>query len=216
MGVSSTYDERYGSSTLQAPPGSYDAPDIFGTLYQVAQGMSQSAYGATMPTYGMDVDVDAYSLGTLSPARYTIYVNPTNWGTKPPIVWVNQTPTIEMYRGSTLLTTSSSGSLTFEVFASAGYNVKLSGRTATQYQLYYTATPLTPTVQFSAISGAANEGNTGGSAVTVQATLSAVSTQTVSVPISYSGTASAGTDYTTRQPASPSQLGKPRAVQHSL
>ena len=53
-----------------------------------------------------------------------------------------------------------------------------------------------PTVQFTAASSSSNEGNSGGTTVTVQATLSAASTQTVTVPISYAGTASSGTDYT--------------------
>jgi Ca2+-binding RTX toxin-like protein len=53
-----------------------------------------------------------------------------------------------------------------------------------------------PTVQFTTTAGSANEGNTGSTTVTVQATLSAASTQTVTIPISYSGTASPGTDYT--------------------
>jgi len=53
-----------------------------------------------------------------------------------------------------------------------------------------------PTVQFSTTSGSSNEGNSGTSTITVQATLSAASTQAVTVPISYSGTASFGTDYT--------------------
>jgi hypothetical protein len=53
-----------------------------------------------------------------------------------------------------------------------------------------------PTVQFTTTSGSANEGNSGTSTVTVQATLSAASTQAVTVPITYSGTATLGTDYT--------------------
>jgi hypothetical protein len=53
-----------------------------------------------------------------------------------------------------------------------------------------------PLVQFTTTSGSANEGNSGTSTVTVQATLSAASTQAVTVPITYSGTATAGTDYT--------------------
>lgn len=52
------------------------------------------------------------------------------------------------------------------------------------------------TVQFSTTSSSDNEGNSGNTTVTVQATLSAASTQAVTVPITYSGTASSGTDYT--------------------
>ncbi|NBP40970.1 MAG: hypothetical protein EBV34_21595, partial [Betaproteobacteria bacterium] len=52
-----------------------------------------------------------------------------------------------------------------------------------------------PTLQFSTASGSANEGNSGSSTITVQATLSAASTQTVTVPIAYSGSASSGIDY---------------------
>ena len=52
-----------------------------------------------------------------------------------------------------------------------------------------------PSLQFSTASGSANEGNSGGTTVTVQATLSAASTQTVTVPITYSGNATQGTDY---------------------
>jgi hypothetical protein len=51
-------------------------------------------------------------------------------------------------------------------------------------------------IQFAATSGTSNEGNTALSVVTVQTTLSAASTQTVTIPISYSGTATQGTDYT--------------------
>jgi len=53
-----------------------------------------------------------------------------------------------------------------------------------------------PAVQFATTSGSANEGNSGSTTVTVQATLSAASTQVVTVPITYSGTATSGTDYT--------------------
>jgi hypothetical protein len=52
-----------------------------------------------------------------------------------------------------------------------------------------------PTVQFASSSGASNEGNSGISVVTVQATLSAASTQAVTVPVTYSGTATSGTDH---------------------
>ncbi|NDD13910.1 MAG: hypothetical protein EB072_14990, partial [Betaproteobacteria bacterium] len=52
-----------------------------------------------------------------------------------------------------------------------------------------------PTVQFSSTSSSANEGNSGSTTVTVQATLSAASTQAVTVPISYSGTATSASDY---------------------
>jgi hypothetical protein len=53
-----------------------------------------------------------------------------------------------------------------------------------------------PTVHFSIIGSSANEGNSGSTTVTVQATLSAISAQTVTVPVTYSGTATSGTDYT--------------------
>ncbi|NDD14295.1 MAG: hypothetical protein EB072_17050, partial [Betaproteobacteria bacterium] len=45
------------------------------------------------------------------------------------------------------------------------------------------------TIQFASTMRSANEGNSGSTMVTVQATLSAASTQTVTVPITYSGTA---------------------------
>ena len=50
-------------------------------------------------------------------------------------------------------------------------------------------------IQFAATSGSATEGNSGTSTITVQATLSAASTQAVTVPVTYSGTATSGTDY---------------------
>jgi hypothetical protein len=53
-----------------------------------------------------------------------------------------------------------------------------------------------PTVHFSIISSSAIEGNNGSTTANVQAALSAASTQTVTVPISYSGTATQGADYT--------------------
>ncbi|NBP40475.1 MAG: hypothetical protein EBV34_18985, partial [Betaproteobacteria bacterium] len=52
-----------------------------------------------------------------------------------------------------------------------------------------------PTVQFSASSSSANEGNSGTSTITIDAVLSAASSQAVTVPITYSGTATSGTDY---------------------
>lgn len=52
-----------------------------------------------------------------------------------------------------------------------------------------------PTVQFSSTSSAVVEGNNGNATVTLQATLSARSTQAVTVPVTYSGTATSGTDY---------------------
>jgi hypothetical protein len=55
---------------------------------------------------------------------------------------------------------------------------------------------MAPTVQFTTASGSAPEGKSGTSTDKVQATLSAASTQAVTVPISYAGTATSGTDYT--------------------
>ncbi len=55
--------------------------------------------------------------------------------------------------------------------------------------------PVVPTLQFASMSGSVNEGNTGSTTVTVQASLSAASSQAVTVPITYSGTATSGTDY---------------------
>ena len=52
-----------------------------------------------------------------------------------------------------------------------------------------------PSIQFASTTSSANEGNSGSSTVTVQAVLSAASTQTVTVPIAYSGTATEGADY---------------------
>ncbi|NDD13642.1 MAG: hypothetical protein EB072_13595, partial [Betaproteobacteria bacterium] len=52
-----------------------------------------------------------------------------------------------------------------------------------------------PTLQFSTASGSANEGNSGTTTITIDAVLSAASTQTVTVPIAYSGSASSGIDY---------------------
>ena len=57
-------------------------------------------------------------------------------------------------------------------------------------------TSLAPTIQFSISSGSAAEGNSGTSTVTVQAELSIASTKAVTVPITYSGAATLGTDYT--------------------
>jgi hypothetical protein len=59
-----------------------------------------------------------------------------------------------------------------------------------------TGMPATISMSFTTMSGSANEGNSGLSTVTVQATLSAASIQAVTVPITYSGTATSGTDYT--------------------
>jgi hypothetical protein len=50
-------------------------------------------------------------------------------------------------------------------------------------------------VQFKAMSGSANEGNSGNTTVSVEAILSAAATQTVTVPITYAGTATSGKDY---------------------
>ncbi|NBP40474.1 MAG: hypothetical protein EBV34_18980, partial [Betaproteobacteria bacterium] len=54
---------------------------------------------------------------------------------------------------------------------------------------------LAPTVQFASTSRSANEGNSGTTTITIDAVLSAASTQTVTVPITYSGTATSGSDY---------------------
>jgi len=56
-------------------------------------------------------------------------------------------------------------------------------------------TPALPIIQFASMTSSANEGNTSNTTITVQATLSAASTQTVTVPITYSGTATSGSDY---------------------
>jgi hypothetical protein len=53
-----------------------------------------------------------------------------------------------------------------------------------------------PTIQFTTTAGSANEGNSGNTTVKIEATLSAISAQTVTVPVTYSGTATSGTDYT--------------------
>jgi len=76
MSVSSTYDERYGSDTREAPPGNYDAPEFFGTIYQLAEGVSNSAFGAINPPYGVTLDIDLYGLGSLSSGRYKLYATP--------------------------------------------------------------------------------------------------------------------------------------------
>ncbi|NDG04508.1 MAG: hypothetical protein EB121_04070, partial [Alphaproteobacteria bacterium] len=65
------------------------------------------------------------------------------------------------------------------------------------------------TIQFASTSSSANEGNSGTSTITIDAVLSAASSQAVTVPITYSGTA------TTLQRASPSLRARLRGVQAS-
>ena len=92
------------------------------------------------------------------------------------------------------LTTDSKGA----VYMAGGTEGNLYGQTNSgnsdaflaKYQLQV------PILQFSTASGSASEGNSGSTTINVQATLSAASTQAVTVPISYSGSASSGTDYT--------------------
>jgi hypothetical protein len=52
-----------------------------------------------------------------------------------------------------------------------------------------------PTISFATTTGAANEGNSGTQTVNVTANLSSAATTAVTVPITYSGTATSGTDY---------------------
>ena len=53
-----------------------------------------------------------------------------------------------------------------------------------------------PSVQFTSTTGTANEGNSGTQTVTATAQLSTAAVSTVTIPVTYSGTATAGTDYT--------------------
>ncbi len=53
-----------------------------------------------------------------------------------------------------------------------------------------------PTISFATTTSAANEGNSGNQIVNVTANLSSATTAAVTVPITYSGTATSGTDYT--------------------
>jgi hypothetical protein len=52
-----------------------------------------------------------------------------------------------------------------------------------------------PSISFTTISGAANEGHSGNQAVNVTANLSSATTAAVTVPITYGGTATSGADY---------------------
>jgi hypothetical protein len=61
--------------------------------------------------------------------------------------------------------------------------------------LGYEHTTQSPLVQFAVVSSAANEGNSDNTTITLQWALSAASRQVISVPLSFSGTATSGVDY---------------------
>ncbi|NBO83663.1 MAG: hypothetical protein EBU75_12875, partial [Betaproteobacteria bacterium] len=88
-----------------------------------------------------------------------------------------------------------SGSISWTVSDNGLTNGASDSKSVTESLSVTVAAPILPTVQFSQATGSSNEGNSGSSTITVQAVLSAASTQAVTVPISYSGTASSGTDY---------------------
>jgi hypothetical protein len=58
------------------------------------------------------------------------------------------------------------------------------------------AAPVLPTVSFTTTTASINEGNSGNQSITVNASLSSAATTAITVPITYSGSATIGSDYT--------------------
>ena len=77
-------------------------------------------------------------------------------------------------------------------FSDAAGNFNRDGAEANN-TIRVTVDTIETTIQFASTTRSASEGNSGATIITIDAVLSAVSTQTVAVPITYTGTASSGT-----------------------
>jgi len=94
------------------------------------------------------------------------------------------------------LTTGTDGAIFMAGFAEGSLDGQTSSGDYDAFLTKWSVSAALPALQFATSSGSANEGSTGSTTVTVQATLSAASTQAVTVPVTYSGTATLGIDYT--------------------
>ena len=151
-------------------------------------------------------DVDWFKVNLIAGETYRFTLK------KYPITGAIGDPFLRLYNSAGVLLSSEDGSgdlpnaeLTFTASTTGTYYIaalqstsSLAASPATgAYKLSLAElTAVIPTIQFSTTSSSANEGNAGSTTVTVQATLSATSNKTVTVPITYSGTATQGTDYT--------------------
>lgn len=136
MSYSSTQSERVNFS---ATAGSYDAPDYYpDNTYVLAEGISNTGYGALV-TYSLS-DVDVYNLGVLVPGNYTVSVDGhtwdyTNW-------MLGGFSSFSVYNGSGRLLDTSYGynDISFTVQSNDSYYVEVNGSYGLdkQYSLYYT------------------------------------------------------------------------------
>ena len=113
------------------------------------RGILNTAYGATIP-YFYTADTDTYSLGILSPGKYTVKADGWNWDYSNSIYGYS-TPTVEV-RTSTgyLLGTGYLGSHSFNVTQANTFYVSVVGTSyaSSEYEIYYTydgALPNSPT-----------------------------------------------------------------------
>ncbi len=154
MAYAYTVDERYGGTYSSSYAGYRDAPNSTSTAYVLAPGYYNAAYGALIPGF-YSADQDAYSMGVLSPGKYTVYAGGYNWDYGNAIYGggVNTVGVYDTF--SNLIGSSYLGAVSFEVYTTSTFIVSLSGYTysGTEYQLYYTYDgPLTP-VNYAATSG---------------------------------------------------------------
>jgi len=158
MAYTATIDEYQGDAFNYRAAGFRDAPGVLGyTIFQLAQGSAQAAYGALSSAN----DLDVYRLGWLVPGVYTLQVKAMAWQSNSTIA-ATYVPSLQMLDelGLTVPQASSnSGSLSFTVSQPGDYQVRLASPTgaATQYQLSYTFSGATPNVAANVV---ANMGGT--------------------------------------------------------
>ena len=150
MAYINTVDERYGGTLISSIAGARDAPGGINSIYVLAQGIAYTGYGASVSYLGV-ADIDTYSLGILSPGKYTIKANGWNWDYSNSIFGLN-TPTIELLNSAgAVVGTSMWGSYSFNVYQAGTYYVSLTGNTysSSEYEVHYTydgALPVTSNI----------------------------------------------------------------------
>lgn len=138
MAYTATIDEYRGDAFNYRSAGYRDAPAGLGyTLFHLAQGATQAAYGALASAS----DVDLYRLGWLVPGLYTFQVSAYGW-TSGSAIAATAVPSLELLNASGApipATYSTTGRVSFAVSEPGDFQIRLASPTGvlTQYKLSY-------------------------------------------------------------------------------
>lgn len=138
MAYSVTLDERYAGGFQSAPAGYRDAPASLATLYTLAEGLANQAYG-TLNNANFLADLDVYALGVLGPGRYSFTATGWNWDFTNSVFGLGLSRVVVYDSLGFVVASSYAGLVDLTVNTSGTYylGVEGSGYTSTEYALYY-------------------------------------------------------------------------------